>query len=52
MIVELGSSNIITESVNNKVTKFIHRYVYRGKEVKEIVETRMRQYNENKTKTT
>ena len=27
MIVELGSSNIITESANNKVTKFIHRYV-------------------------
>ena len=33
MIIELGSPNIITESVNNGVTKFIQRYVYRGKEV-------------------
>ena len=42
MIVELGSSNIITESVNNEVIKFIQRYVYRGKEAEGIVETRMR----------
>ena len=27
MIVELGSSNIITESAKNEVTKFIQRYV-------------------------
>ena len=50
MIVELGSSNIITESVHNKVTKFIHRYVYGDKEVEEIIKTRMRQYHEIKTK--
>ena len=42
MIVELDSSNIITESVNNEVIKFIQRYVYRGKEAEGIVETRMR----------
>ena len=52
MIVELCSSNIITESVNNEVTKFIQRYVYRVKEVKGIAKTRMRQYDEIKTKTT
>ena len=52
MIIELGSSNIITESVNNEVIKLIQRYVYRGKEVDRTVETRMRQYNEIKTKTT
>ena len=52
MIAELGSSNIITESVNNKVTKFIQRYVYRGTEMEGIFETRMRKYNEIKTKTT
>ena len=51
MIVELGSSNIIIESVNNEVTKFIQKYVYRDKEVEKIVKTRMRQYNEIKTKT-
>ena len=52
MIVELVSSNIITEAVHNELTKFIQRYIYRGKEVERIVETRMRQYNEIKTKTT
>ena len=30
MIGELGSLNVITESVNNEVTKFIQRYVYRA----------------------
>ena len=42
MIVELGSSNIIAEPTNNKVTKFIQRYVYRGKIVEGITKTRMR----------
>ena len=51
MIVGLDSSNIITQSVNNKVTEFIQRYVYHDKEVEGIVETRMRQYNEIKAKT-
>ena len=56
MTVELGSSNITTESVNNEVKKLkknIQKYFYRGKEVEglEFVETRMRQYNEIKTKT-
>ena len=36
-------TNIITDSVNNEVAKFIQRYVYRGKEVEGIVETRIRQ---------
>ena len=52
MIVELGSSDIIKKSVNNEVIKFIQRYVYHGKEAEGIVETRMRQYIEIKTKTT
>ena len=52
MIVESGLSKIIRESVNNEVTKFIQRYVYRGKEVQGIVKTEMRQCNEIKTKTT
>ena len=52
MIVELGSSNIITKSANNEVTKFIQRYVYRGKKVEGIVRIRLRQYYEIKTKTT
>ena len=52
MIVELASSNIITELVNNEVTKFTQRYIYRDQAVERIVETRMRQYNEIKTKTT
>ena len=52
MPVDLASSNIKAESVNNEVTKFIQRYVYRGKEMEGIVETRLRQYNEIKTKTT
>ena len=43
MIVELGSSNIITESAKNEVTKFFQRYVYRGKDVEGIVKTRMKQ---------
>ena len=50
-LAEFGSSNITTESVNNEVTKFIQRYVYHGKEVEGIAETRMGQYNEIKTKT-
>ena len=52
MIVESGSSNIIRKSANNEVTKFIQRYVYRGKKVEGIVKIRMRQYYEIKTKTT
>ena len=44
--------NIITESANNEVTKFIQRYVYCGKYVEGIVKTRMRQYSEIKPKTT
>ena len=44
--------NIITESSNNEVTKFIQRYVYCGKDVEGIVKTRMRQYNEIKPKIT
>ena len=44
--------NIITESANNEVTKFIQRYVYCGKDVEGTVKTRMRQYNEIKPKTT
>ena len=50
--VELASSNIKTESLNNEVTKFIQRYVYRAKEMEGIIETRLRQYNEIKMKTT
>ena len=50
-LAEFGSSNITTESVNNEVTKFIQRYVYNGKQVEGIAETRMGQYNEIKTKT-
>ena len=38
-------------SVYNEVTKFIQRYVYRGKKVEGIVKTRMKQYNETKTQT-
>ena len=52
MIVESGSSKIIRKSANNEVTKFIQRYVYRGKKVEGIVKIRMRQYYEIKTKTT
>ena len=57
MIIELGSSNIVTDSVNNEVIKFMFTcYVYvvrlRGKEAEGIIEIRMRQYNENKIKTT
>ena len=48
----MGLSNITKESVTNKVAKFIQRYVYRGKEVEGIIETKMRQYNEIKIKTT
>ena len=33
VIVKLGSSNIVTESVNNEVTKFIQNYVYGDKKV-------------------
>ena len=33
VIVELGSSNIVTESVNGEITKFIQNYVYRDKKV-------------------
>ena len=56
MTVELGSSNVTTKSVNNEMTKLkkiIQRYFYRCKEVEglEFVETRIRQYNEIKTKT-
>ena len=43
MIVELGLSNITTESANNEVTKFIQRYVYQSKDVEGIVKTAMRQ---------
>ena len=43
MIFNYHYTNIITESVNNEVAKFIQRYVYRGKEVEGIVETRIRQ---------
>ena len=32
------------------MTKFIQRYVYRGKEVKVTIKTRMRQYNKIKAK--
>ena len=39
MIVELRSSNIIKESVNNEVTKFSQNYVYRDKKVEGIVKT-------------
>ena len=42
----------IRESVNNEVTKFIQSYVYRDQELEGIIENRMRQYNEIKTKTT
>ena len=42
MITELYSSNIITKSVNNEVTKFIQRYVFCGEEVEGIVKTRIR----------
>ena len=45
MIIELGSSNIITELVNNAVKKFIQKYVYLAKEVERIVATIMRQYD-------
>ena len=48
MIVELGWSSIIAGLVNIELTKFIQRYVYHGKEVEGIVETRMRQYNKLK----
>ena len=48
----MGLSNITKESVTNKVAKFIQRYVYRGKEVEGIIETKMRQYNEIEIKTT
>ena len=41
----------IRDSINNEVTKFIQRYVYRDQEVEGIVETRMRQNNEIKTTT-
>ena len=34
------------------MTRLIKRYVYRGNEVEEIVETRMRQYNKIKVKIT
>ena len=47
-IVELGSLNIITESVKIEVTKFIQKCIYCTMEVEKIVETRMRQYNEIK----
>ena len=59
MIVELGSSNIATESVNIEVTKLKKKLFkgifYRGKQVERLerleFETRMRQYNEIKAKT-
>ena len=49
---ELYFSNIITEKINIKVTKLIKKYVYCAKEVEMIIETRMRQHNKTKTKTT
>ena len=52
MLVGLSASNILAELINNNVKKFIQRFVHQGKKTKEIVETRMRQYKEIKTKTT
>ena len=49
MIVEFGSSNIVTESVNYEVTNLVSSLFYRNKEVEQINETRTRQYNELKT---
>ena len=45
IIVELGSSNITIESVNNAVTKFLQKYLYLAKKVERIVGTIMRQYD-------
>ena len=52
MMVRLGASNVVPESVNNEVKVFIQSDLYRGKKAEGIVEARMRQHNEIKTKTT
>ena len=51
-IEKLGESATVSEDVSYQVMSFIQKYVYRGKTNGELVETRMRQYNKIKTKTT
>ena len=52
LIGELGESATVSEDLLNQVMSFIQKHVYREKTNEEIVETRMRQYNTMKIKTT
>ena len=52
LIERLGKSDTVSEELLYQVMSFIQKYVYRVKPNEEIVETRMRQYNTVKTKTT
>ena len=53
LIEKLGkSASTVSEGLLCQVMIFIQKYVYRGKTNEELVETRMRQYNTMKTKTT
>ena len=52
LIEKLGESATASEDLLYQVMSFIQKYVYRGKTNEELVETRMRQYNTMKTKTT
>ena len=52
LIEKVGESATVSEDLSYQVMNFIQKYVYRGKTNGELVETRMRQYNKMKTKTT
>ena len=52
LIEKLGESATLSEDLTYHVMRFIQKYVYRGKINEELVETRIRQYNTMKTKTT
>ena len=52
LIEKPGESATVNEDLLYQVMGFIQKYVYRGKTNEELVETRMRQYNTMKTKTT
>ena len=53
LIEKLGkSASTVSEDFLCQAMSFIQKYIYRGKTNEELVETRMRQYNTMKTKTT
>ena len=52
LIEKLGELATVSEDLLYQIMSFIQKYVYRGKTNEELVETRMRQSNTMKTKTT